>query len=65
MEQAIETDNLFDQVMAVGEDRPYIACLAVVNPEQFDKFVKELGKDPKDEGILMECATPHCAASRR
>lgn len=64
LEQAIETDNLFDQVMAVGEDRPYIACLAVVNPEQFDKFVKELGKDPKAEGILMDKEVRNAALRR-
>lgn len=64
LEQAIETDNLFDQVMAVGEDRPYIACLTVVNPEQFDKFVKELGKDPKDEGILMDKEVRNAALRR-
>ena len=64
LEQAIETDNLFDQVMAVGEDRPYIACLAVVNPEQFDKFVKELGKDPKSEGIMMDKEVRNAALRR-
>ena len=50
--------------MAVGEDRPYIACLAVVNPEQFDKFVKELGKDPKAEGILMDKEVRNAALRR-
>ena len=64
LEQAIETDNLFDQVMAVGEDRPYIACLAVVNPEQFEVFVKELGKDPKAEGILMDKEVRNAALRR-
>lgn len=64
LEQAIETDNLFDQVMAVGEDRPYIACLAVVNPEQFDKFVKELGKDPNSEGIFMDKEVRNAALRR-
>lgn len=64
LEQAIETDNLFDQVMAVGEDRPYIACLAVVNPEQFEKFAKELGKDPKAENILMDKEVRNAALRR-
>ena len=64
LEQAIETDNLFDQVMAVGEDRPYIACLAVVNPEQFEVFAKELGKDPKAEGILMDKEVRNAALRR-
>ena len=50
--------------MAVGEDRPYIACLAVVNSEQFDKFVKELGKDPKSEGIMMDKEVRNAALRR-
>ena len=64
LEQAIETDNLFDQVMAVGEDRPYIACLAVINPEQFDAFVRELGKDPRAEDILMNKDVRNAALRR-
>ena len=64
LEQAIETDNLFDQVMAVGEDRPYIACLAVVNPDQFAIFAKELGKDPNAEGILMDKDVRNAALRR-
>ncbi len=64
LEQAIETDNLFDQVMAVGEDRPYIACLAVVNPDQFALFAKELGKDPKAPGILMDKDVRNAALRR-
>ena len=54
LEQAIEVDPLFEQVMAVGEDRPYIAALAVVNPTQFEIFAKELGKDPNAADILMD-----------
>lgn len=54
LEQAVECDHLFDQVMAVGEDRPYIAALAVINPVQFEIFAKELGKDPTAPDILMD-----------
>ena len=54
LQQAIEADPLFSQVMAVGEDRPYIAVLAVVNPERFREFVRELGKDPDAADILMD-----------
>ena len=64
LEQAIETDPLFEQVMAVGEDRPYIACLAVINPVQFEHFCKELGKDPTAEGILMDKDVRNAAMRR-
>lgn len=54
LEQAIETDHLFEQVMAVGEDRPYIAVLAVVNQEALKIFLNELGKDPDAPDVLMD-----------
>ena len=64
LEQAIECDHLFDQVMAVGEDRPYIAALAVVNPVQFEIFAKELGKDPTAPDILMDKDVRNAALRR-
>ncbi len=42
------TDPLFDQIMCIGENRPYIAALAVVNPEEFAKLAKEVNADPCD-----------------
>lgn len=54
LEQAIETDPLFDQAMVVGENKPYIAALVVVNPVQFEIFVKGLHLDPKDPATLMD-----------
>ncbi len=48
LEQAILTDPLFDQIMCIGENRPYIAALAVVNPEEFAKLAKEVNADPCD-----------------
>ena len=64
LEQAVECDHLFDQVMAVGEDAPYIAALAVVNPVQFEIFCKELGKDPKDPAVLMDKDVRNAALRR-
>ena len=40
--------------MAVGEDRPYIAVLAVVNQEALKIFLNELGKDPDAPDVLMD-----------
>ena len=46
LEFAIQEDHLFEQVMAVGEARPYITALVVVNPTLFDLLCQELNIDP-------------------
>jgi len=43
MEQAIQRDRLFDQVMVYGEGRPYLVALAVLNPDAWLQFTNELG----------------------
>jgi len=43
MEAAILRDRLFDQVMVYGEGRHSLAALAVVNPEQWAVFAREVG----------------------
>ncbi len=43
MEQAIKQDPLFDQVMVFGEARPYLVALAVINPDVWKQFAKQLG----------------------
>lgn len=53
MELAIQTDPLFEQVMVVGEARPFITALAVVNEAEWEKFAKEFNVDPTDERMLM------------
>lgn len=49
LELAIEHDPLFDQVMAIGESKPFITCLAVVNPQEWERFCEEQGIDPNDD----------------
>jgi len=43
MEDAIARDRLFDQVMVLGEGRPTLIVLAVVNPEQWQLFAQQVG----------------------
>jgi long-chain acyl-CoA synthetase len=38
MEAAIQRDNLFEQAMVVGEARPYLAAIVVVNRDQWTKL---------------------------
>lgn len=45
MEMAIARDPLFEQVMVIGEGRPYLAALLVLEPEQWKAFTKEHGID--------------------
>jgi long-chain acyl-CoA synthetase len=50
MELAIAMDPLFDQVMVLGEGRPYLSALLVLNPTQWQNLCTELGQD---------CNNPH------
>jgi len=39
MEQEIKTDPLFEHIMVIGEARPYLTALAVLNNEKWNKLV--------------------------
>ena len=63
MEAAILRDPLFEQVMVVGEGRPHLAALAVLNSGNWESMADEynldrdwrrLAGDPKFEEILLE-----------
>ena len=57
IEAAILRDPLFEQVMLIGEGKPYLSLIAVVNGDQWKAFCAETGSDPvanatlSDEGI--------------
>ena len=46
MEYAILRDPLFDQAMVIGEARPYLAALVVLNPDEWERFAAEIGIRP-------------------
>jgi long-chain acyl-CoA synthetase len=46
MEHAILRDPLFDQVMVIGEARPHLAALVVLNPDEWPHFAQEIGIRP-------------------
>lgn len=48
LEQAIGMDPLVNQVMVVGENRPFITALVVVNPLEWEKLCESLSLDPTD-----------------
>lgn len=43
LEQAIIADPFFEQVMVIGEQRPFIAALAVLNRSGVEKAARDLG----------------------
>lgn len=54
MEMAIALDPLFEQVMVVGEGRPYLTALLVLSPDLWPGLARELGVDPDDPQSLND-----------
>lgn len=52
LEAAIETDPLFSQCYVIGENRPYLSLITVVNPDEWASFAKSCGVDPADLASL-------------
>ena len=52
MELAIVMDNLIDQVMVIGEGRPYLTALVVPNPEVLAQTLYRLDLDQESDAAL-------------
>jgi len=52
MEMAIALDPLFDQVMVIGDSRPYLCAIIVLNAEQWKALANTLALDPDDAASL-------------
>lgn len=46
MEMAIALDPLFEQVLVIGDNRPFLTTIIVLEPGQWKLFAAELGLDP-------------------
>ena len=53
MEAAIQRDPLFEQVMMLGEGKPYLAVFVVLNPDQWGRVAEEHGLDASLQTILQ------------
>lgn len=51
MEMAICMDTLFDQALVIGDNRPFLSALLVLNPEQWTLLAKRLQLDPRDPAV--------------
>ena len=64
LELAIAVDPLFAQVFVVGENHPFIACVAVVNPAEWRRLAEALGVNP-DDAASLNLPAVHQAALKR
>ncbi len=53
MEMAIALDPLFEQVMVIGDARPFLTAVTVLNPEQWQGYAHGMGLDPDDPASLQ------------
>jgi long-chain acyl-CoA synthetase len=64
LELAISEDPLFDQVMVIGEGRPFVAALAVLNREVWHELAQHLHLDPEDERSVQHAEAHRCVLER-
>ncbi len=64
LETAIRADPLVEQVMVVGEGRPYIAALLVLRREPWHELAAELGIDGDDPASLRNEAATRAVLDR-
>lgn len=64
LELALETDPLFDQTYVVGEGRPFISFIAVLNPDEWKVLAEKLNVDPNDKLALKSPAVRSAVLKR-
>ena len=53
LELAIETDPLFSQAYVVGENKPFISAVTVLNPEEWKKLAAELKVSANEASLKL------------
>jgi long-chain acyl-CoA synthetase len=64
LEMAITRDPLFEQAMVVGEGKPYLCALVVVNESGWNRLCASLGLAPEDPNALVSAAASKAALER-
>ena len=64
LEMAITGDPLFEQAMVVGEGKPYLCALLVVNQHAWDELCASLGLASEDPNALASAAAVGAALDR-
>jgi long-chain acyl-CoA synthetase len=64
LEMAITQDPLFEQALAVGENKPYLTALLVLNRNEWQKLAASLNLEAEDPGSLSNPAAQGAAMQR-
>ena len=64
MELAVMQDPLFEQVMIIGEGRPYLAALLALDPQQWRTFAKQHNVEHEDPASLRITAIEKALTKR-
>ncbi|MBS0338545.1 MAG: long-chain fatty acid--CoA ligase [Proteobacteria bacterium] len=64
LESALTDDPLFEQAFVVGENRPFIAAVVVLNRDEWRRLAAGLGVDPEDAASLAAPAVLKAALER-
>lgn len=64
LELAIAADTLFEQVYVLGDDRPFIACIAVLGRAEWQRLAATLQLDPDQPDSLQAPAAREAVLSR-
>jgi long-chain acyl-CoA synthetase len=64
LEAAIAGDPLFEQVLVLGEQRPYLIAILVLNRQRWMARAAELGLDPQSEAALRSPTATRWALDR-
>ena len=64
MEMAVALDTLFEQVMVIGDNRPFLSALLVLNPEQWELVAPGLNLDASDPESLKSEVLENLAFDR-
>lgn len=64
MEMAVTMDPLFEQVLVLGEARPYLAALVVLNVDHWREFAAENQLDPEDASVLLDRRVERAVTAR-
>jgi long-chain acyl-CoA synthetase len=52
MEMAITMDPLIEQAMVVGEQKPYLSAICILDPDYWQGFASSIGIDPNHPRVL-------------
>jgi long-subunit acyl-CoA synthetase (AMP-forming) len=64
MEMAITMDPLIEQVMVVGEQKPYLCAICILDPDYWQGFASSIGMEPNHPGVLRRPTSVHGVSGR-